>query len=215
MLRPLLIVAALVVVLLASAIAAASARSSADELHTLIAAPPECAAPCWQNIRVGVTRGDDAYAILAAHPWVTALNRRSDMLIWQWSGAQSALIDAASYGLIGVEGGIVQTLRLQTRVRFGEVWAMLGAPDSALLIRQPLSRISASQVAAYEAAGWQVIHSLACPVTPRAYWESTVTLAQGRLWTTETLNGRPFSIYDAPGWWADLRRCRQPGGLGF
>ncbi|MDZ4766408.1 MAG: hypothetical protein SGI73_17845 [Chloroflexota bacterium] len=166
--------------------------------------------PCWAGIRVGVTTRADAEAILGAHPWVGRVFSGATQLSWRWNGTQPALIDGARDGLIGLGAGVVQRLRIQTTVRYGEMWGALGAPDDALLVR-PVSRYAAFQISMYDFErpnALMVISSFGCPVTPREFWTSTTTLGMGDVWTTEALNGIRFDIYEQPGWWGRLRRCR-------
>jgi hypothetical protein len=198
----------LLVMLCAGLVLAARAFSPLDADLERLLHWEDCPSPCWLGIRPGMTTAEDAAARLRAHPWMIDVIQTRDQIIWRWSGAQPAAIDATQRGLIGLGGGLVRTLRIQTRVSFGEWWAYLGPPSRATLVR-PLSRVSAFQIATYDAGGWQVISSFACPVVPGAFWGSLTTLGLGDLWTTEALNGMPLTIYQQPAWWGRLRSCRR------
>lgn len=170
--------------------------------------PETCAPPCWAGIRIGVTTREEALALLAANPWVGQVFSSEQQISWRWSGAQPALIDGERDGLIGLGGGVVQRIRLQTRIRFGDLWTLYGAPDDTLMVRLISSRSSAFQIARYDAISAQAISTFRCPVDPASFWNATVTIGMGDVWTTEALNGVRFNIYHETGWWTPLRSCR-------
>jgi hypothetical protein len=177
-------------------------------LRALFTPPPGCPAPCWEGIQLGTTTKEEALTILDAHPWIGQIFAWDTQISWHWSGQQPALLDGQRDGLIGVRGDVVRLLRLQTRVRFGEFWTLLGQPDDALLIR-PLTRFSAFQIAQYDEAAIQVISAVNCPATPAEFWSSTATLGMGEVWSSEAINGIDFNVYASAGWWRPLRRCRR------
>ena len=72
---------------------------------------------------------------------------------------------------------------------------------------QPLTRLSAYQIAAYETFGVETMSTFDCPVTPARFWSSTITLGMGKIWPVEALNSRSFNIYHATAWWRHLRDC--------
>lgn len=170
--------------------------------------PDGCAPPCWAGIRIGVTTREEAVTLLEASPWVGQVFSSEQQISWRWSGAQPALIDGERDGLIGLGGGVVQRIRLQTRIRFGDIWTLYGAPDDTLMVRLISSRSSAFQIARYDAISAQAISTFRCPVDPAAFWNATVTIGMGDIWTTEALNGVRFDIYHETGWWNPLRSCR-------
>jgi hypothetical protein len=203
-----------------------------NDIRGLFGASESCSMPCWAGIRVGVTTRDQAEAILRAHPWVGTIFTTPAQLSWRWNGAQPAIIDGARDGLIGLGGGVVQRLRIQTTIPYGALWLALGAPDDALLVR-PASRYAAFQISLYDPdsvgaslfganaaesgedaprGGWTrmvlIIHSFGCPAAPRAFWGSTTTLGMGDVWTTEALNSIRFDVYNAAEWWRRTRVCR-------
>jgi hypothetical protein len=177
-------------------------------LRGLFMPPPGCSAPCWQGIQLGVTTKDEALTILNNHPWIGQIFIGDTQISWRWSGHQPALLDGQRDGLIGLRGGVARLLRLQTRVQFGEFWALLGRPDGALLVR-PLTRYSAFQIVEYEDAAILVISAVNCPATPVDFWSSTATLGMGEVWTSEAINGIDFNVYGLSGWWRPLRQCRR------
>jgi hypothetical protein len=183
------------------------ARSFDVDMAHLLASSDVCGTACWQGITVNVTTREDALRILEAHPWVGEVFNSPTQIAWHWSGQQPALIDSGQNGLIGLGGGLVRRIRLQTHIRFGQVWQNYGAPDTALLVR-PVSRYTAFQIAHYEQDGLYFVSLLRCPVLPGDFWSSTTTLGMGDIWTTEALNSVRLDIYESPGWWSVLHPCR-------
>jgi len=133
--------------------------ASAEAVIALLT-PDGCAPPCWAGIRVGATTREEALTLLAANPWIGQVFSSEQQISWRWSGAQPALIDGERDGLIGLGGGVVQRIRLQTRIRFGDLWALYGAPDDTLMVRLISSRSSAFQIARYNAISAHAILSL-------------------------------------------------------
>ncbi len=88
---------------------------------------------------------------------------------------------------------------------------MCGRSFAALLVR-PVSRSTAYQIAGFGRSGVQIVSSLSCPARPAAYWQGAVTLHVGEPLFTEMMNGAPYPIFDAPGWWRWLHRCRRVMG---
>ncbi len=105
--------------------------------HTaaFFAPPADCALPCWQGITPGATTIDEAVALLEANTWVEGITRTDSppstaLVNWTWSsdypyGSGSTEPPPT---LIG-RGGVVWQVYLPTNLRFGDVWALLGAPD--------------------------------------------------------------------------------------
>lgn len=196
----------------AAAIALARAqRDDHDPVRSMLAPTDDCppGTPCWMGITPGVTTAAEAAALLRAHPWVSRVVESEHLITWSWNGRQPAAVDARQDGLLGLRGGRVQTMRVQTMLPFGEVWAALDAPDTALLVR-PVSRSVAFQIVTYGQQAVQVISSLGCPARPGRMWFGAVSIGRGALWTTEIINGFDFDVYQSPGWWEPVRRCRPP-----
>lgn len=218
MIRHLLRIALFLVLFFALLIASIRARGyDAEGVHAVFASLDGCqpemqraaeAVPCWQGIRVGVTTRDEALALLRQHPWIGEVFEGAQHISWRWSGVQPALFDESQYGLLGFSGGVVQQVRLQTRVAFGDIWTLFASPNAMLMVRP--ARNTAYQIVSYERPQGpvQVISSLSCPVKPARFWASTTTLSLGQVWTTEALNGRPSDLYEQTNWWQRLYHCR-------
>jgi hypothetical protein len=115
-------------------------------LAAFVSPPNGCPIPCWQGIRPGVTTAVEALYLLEQNPWVGQIKRGEFVISWTWSGQQPPFVDAAHEGLLGLTGGIVRQVRIQTLIPFGDLWALLRPPERARLVR-PLSRASAYQIA--------------------------------------------------------------------
>ncbi len=193
-------------------IGAVSARSyNGDAIRDVFVMPETCAAPCWNDIQVGVTTRAAALEALRAHAWIEQVYEQPSFLSWAWNGQQPAIIDGARDGLISLERGVVTQIRIQTTIPYGAMWLTFAPPENALMIR-PVSRSTSFQIFSYEAERFQVIATLGCPATPKRLWYSTVTIGMGELWGTESLNSIPFDVYEVAGWWAYLHPCRPPRG---
>ncbi len=192
-------------------LAGVRARATPDDRLREMLLPPEgCAPPCWMGIQAGTTSADEAEAILRAHPWVESINRTPLNISWRWNGDQPEGITPDAQGLIYLRSAnapIVETLRIALDVRFGDAWALFGAPGSAQLMRP--SRYTAYLIADFERVGVQVISSMRCPATPGSYWTGQLSLHLGALTFTELMNNTPYGIFQQPGWWRFMNPCRR------
>jgi hypothetical protein len=185
-----------------------------NALTTLIRDDDACATypaqACFMGILIGETRRAEVLDRLQAHPWVDEVFQTDFLITWSWSGDQPAAINAGQNGLVSFSsrtGEIAAQMRILTHIPYGDAWLALSSPDRTLLVR-PFGRYSAFQIAFFDAQAMQVISALGCPVDPDEYWYSEISIGRGELWTTESINGVSFDIYDQPGWWRSLRRCR-------
>jgi len=198
--------ALLILVLLTAALIGLVRASPADDqaLRKLIV--PVCDSPCWQGIKTDVTTRQQATAMLQASPWVGQVFQTPIALSWHWSGRQPPLIDGTKDGFFQITGGVVTQIRIETLIPFGDVWLLLDRPDDARLA-QPLTRMTALQIAAYETVGVEAMSTFDCPATPFTFWTATITLGMGKIWPVEALDSRNFNIYHAANWWRNLREC--------
>lgn len=92
--------------------------------------PTRTRTPCFLGLRPGETTLDEALDILDHHAWVAGLDAYGDdsQFIY-WSGAQPDFIDASEPGMVVIENGIVNKLRIPTRIRFGDLWLLMGQPQ--------------------------------------------------------------------------------------
>ena len=206
--------ALLTALLFGAAVGLIRAQPTSDEAVRLALDPtPDCPADaaCWMGITPGITTAREAAERLRVHPWVAEVLESEGGTAWTWSGQQPAFITPDRYGLLAVQGGKIITMRIQTTLPFGEVWAAWQAPTNSLLIRA-MSRSSAYQIATWTDSALQVISNLSCPGRPDVLWKSAVSVGRGDIWTTEAINGFDFDVFGSPGWWDSVRQCRPRAG---
>lgn len=171
--------AALLTVLSMLALGAILGQPRDDAAMRAFFTPQDCAAPCFLGIRPGVTREDEALAILRSQPWIDALQQNADSVTWVWNGKQPAFVSSFGNSFvlaqIDFRAGIVDTIRLTTTTTWAEFYFLFGAPNQAVI--QTRSTPSAHYLiydGAYFAPGFQVETSTHCPVSREATWQSTV-----------------------------------------
>lgn len=109
-------------------------RAETNVLDSILTPPPGCHAPCWEGIRPGVTSADEAFAILARHPWVdgVAANDKDKLygiITWRWNGRQPVYINTHAPSVVYIVEGVVDRVQIQTTLEFGDVWLRLGQPE--------------------------------------------------------------------------------------
>ncbi len=111
------------------------------ELRELLL-PEGCPAPCLMGIRPGITTMDEAAAILEANPWVGQIEKESNgfnnTIKWTWNDRIPKRIIPTSQGQISAvqnsEKPLVDTIMLSSFLQLGEVYVVLGPPDTEKLI---------------------------------------------------------------------------------
>ncbi len=179
-----------------------------EALRTFLLPAATCPAPSWQGIRPGASHADEAQALLIANPWITSVNRTPTHISWRWSGAQPAYIDADAQGILYLANERVATIVVGLTAQYGDIWALFGAPPSAIMVR-PASRSTAYQIVNYPALGVELVSSLSCPVRPDIFWAGETALRLGTHTFSEAMNGVPYAIFDEPGWWRWLHTCQR------
>lgn len=146
--RPLIASALLLTSLFAVLVGLIHAQPYDDaQLRALVAPANGCPMPCFMGIRLGVTRIDEAMAIITSHEWVknyaAHLSSYGGILVtWSWSGRQPAFIDGTRPGGLGTgNSSVVSRIDLFTNVPLGDflVWQ---PPDSGGLRCTSASRIT-------------------------------------------------------------------------
>lgn len=100
-----------------------------NPLFALVQPPENCATPCWQGIRPGVTTADEAIAVLEAHPWIADMTSVANAVTWRWNGAQPFPANRDDGGSLGISGEVVSTITLETAARLGDLWLLLDQPE--------------------------------------------------------------------------------------
>lgn len=120
------------------------ARPYDNDLLGVLLAPPNCPAPCFMDIRPGVTTLDETIMILTGHSWVKQVENMvitgfpvdaaAGWLLWEWSGEQPAWIDSSQRGEVQITQNRVKVIRVATHLQLGDIKLMLGVPDRELMM---------------------------------------------------------------------------------
>ena len=148
--------------------------------------PQDCAAPCFLGIRPGVTTAQQAVALLQAHPWVKEIGDAGreppshpqdyTNIVWDWSGQQPAFLSDASADnppYLHINNGVVQYIRLVTRIPYGNAWLTIGAPSEGTLI---VGDDSAIRSTSYLGGKLVFDSKIACPMTLAAVWNAPISI---------------------------------------
>jgi hypothetical protein len=101
-------------------------------------------------------------------------------IFWQWDTGQPVVAKyllpdfAGTY--IQVRAGIVQYIRIITRIPYGEVQALLGVPSSGTFMRNNPGVANARYTHTAGYLGGQVIFDsdISCPITASTFWNEPV-----------------------------------------
>lgn len=150
-----------------------------------------CTAPCFMNIRPGVTTMQDAVYVLGSHAWVangsdgfSALVRSAvfydagiprTVIDLRWSAAAPEWIDAAQPGGLSVEDREVLDVMVETHLSLGEIILAFGEPDESWFVASNNSSVRRFEYRAwYASEGMLVIAPGLCPV--QHYYHSPVRI---------------------------------------
>jgi hypothetical protein len=104
-----------------------------DDLRAFLI-PDDCPSPCWQGIKPGRMSVENALSVLRAHTWISQVDTSlydgfRGWIRWDWSGREPPWIIHSERDNLWIDENRVVNVSLMTRIRFGEVWLALGAPD--------------------------------------------------------------------------------------
>ena len=110
-------------------------------IRTLLRPPDGCPAPCFMNVRAGITGSTQAAQLINDHVWVKlplfSARSMSDMYTryvwWQWSGQQPAGIDVHRQGQLRIYKDRASAMVIPTTLSLGAVWLVLGKTDQGTL----------------------------------------------------------------------------------
>jgi hypothetical protein len=184
-------------------------------LRAFLSPPEGCAAPCFMDVRLGITRAEDAITALQAHEWVGDLYQHLDgfYLDWSWSGVQPPFINTRHIGFLGERSaltGVYHTMTIDSTITLGEVLLVLGKPDYSFFGRaeRVRSRVMIHSVY-YTQLGFQADGEINCPIRLSRMLEIPVTLYWGTLIAREP--AYPVSEYTFPNypraWLKSLPLC--------
>ncbi len=152
-----------------SAYALAHAGGDYHEVRDFLYPVEDCAPPCWQGIRPGVTDSISAVDTLRSLPWVTSLYSIQGIVIndsyisWKWNGQQPAMVDSERDGRIWFHNGLVYSIEIPLVISFAGVWGAFGAPESETAVRAPFFPPKVFYRADYLDGTLQFNSTVACP----------------------------------------------------
>lgn len=156
---------------------------SSEAVRALLDAPADCAAPCWSGIRPGVTKIEDAVALLKANPWVDEITPLGDhgladsnAVVWSWKGAKPFPVAQDLGGILHVARGIVTDVTLPTLIPLGESWLVFGPAPRGTMTQAsyPYSQYDLDDVI-YPERGLTLQLVIERPATVHNFWGARVT----------------------------------------
>ncbi|MBI1280921.1 MAG: hypothetical protein GC179_22545 [Anaerolineaceae bacterium] len=108
-----------------------------DAIRALLLPSEGCPAPCFMNIRAGVTDSMEAARLISKHKWAQStlfyMRSLNDMyeryVLWQWSGQQPAGVSVQRQGQMRIYKNQAVGMIVDTTIPLGSVWLVLGATD--------------------------------------------------------------------------------------
>jgi len=173
-------------------------------IRTLLLPPNGCPAPCFMNIRAGVTNMVEASAIVKTHTWSKSLpfllkpinDMSTRFILWQWSGQQPALVDTHRQGQIRFNGNQAVGVIVQTTIPLGEVWLALGATDKGRLALSELRPNSdVTLTAVYPAESLLVRVTVPAHSPQTALWSSRVEIESSNSQAVSSLVAYPLPSF--------------------
>lgn len=143
------------------------------QLRRFLLPPDGCAAPCFLGAQPGAAV-DPAVADLAAHDWVAEVSESADFYDIAWSGMQPNFVNAGGSNYLFAPLDRVMLIRLQTRLRLGDIMLALGRPDSVFLSRTDFQSFNFHLL--YQRWGLQASAFMRCPNRRQAFWSLPMEL---------------------------------------
>jgi hypothetical protein len=161
------------------------------QLRALLTPPNGCTMPCFIGIRPGITRLDDAVAILRTHEWVgevtPAVYHRGDtvsgFIYWFWNGQQPVVLGGNSQQTLRIEDGVVQDISIYTNIALADAWLLYGLPSRAIVAFRPSTTQGEIILNSngYPELGLAVVSNPPCPTSLNTFWESPILMSFGVL----------------------------------
>jgi hypothetical protein len=182
-----------------------------SEVLAFLSPPEGCPAPCFMNIRPGVTTVGAAIAALENSVWVeevfiTAYGQmQPSRVTWKWSNSAPPLAHRTDFrrgGTLGVDdGGIVEYISFSTNIMLGQVLISWGKPEKYTTIAQTGGPVGGPRPPKPITVIYQdriVIGGADCPYS-RHLWtsESSIILGKPEAWLQGVIP-RPFVAATTP-----------------
>lgn len=171
-----------------------------SDLRAFLAPAADCSLPCFLGIRPGVTRVSDAVDLLRAHDWIddpsmNAPGRGYGEIRWNWSGAQSRLIDTTRPARMTFywdredptvarpEDSLIETISLYTHIRIHNAQAWYGDPDAGAANVRRDDLIGYIAVYYSQSSMLHLSAALPCPMNLLGFWEARtkITMSIGHI----------------------------------
>lgn len=134
----------------------------------------------------GITTSSEVVAILEAHPWVRRVylggSRTDARIFWQWNGQEPdfarQLVSGFPNSYIYLYNNVVRYIRLSTRIPYGEVRSLLGAPVPGTFLPTTPNSFNALYFHTAGYLGGSVVFAtnVSCPATPAGFWNDPVVI---------------------------------------
>ena len=144
--------------------------SDSSVLREFLQPGADCALPCWQGIRPGVTGSLEAIEILKTIPWVKDIYSIQGIVIndsfvrWGWNGQQPDGVDSARDGQMWFHNGLVYAIDIPLTVSFDAIWSAFGAPETVSALIAPLRPPQVFYRASYFHQTVEIHGNVACPL---------------------------------------------------
>ena len=167
-------------------------------IRMLVLPPDGCPAPCFMNIRSGVTDSIVAARLITKHEWAKSppffLRSGDDMytryVLWQWSGQQPSGIDVRRQGRMRIYRNQAVSMVIDTTLPLGAVWLVLGATDKGTVsLSQSQSESQMMLVMAYPAQGLLVRVVVPKHVSQAVLWRSVAEIESSNAQTVAYFGG--------------------------
>jgi hypothetical protein len=132
----------------------------------------DCASPCWQRIRPGITDSLEAVEKLKAIPGVTdiyaiqGIVTNDSFVRWGWNGEQPEGVDGEREGQMWFHDGMVYAIDIPLTVSLRAVWGAFGAPEAETALKAPLSPPQVFYRALYFDHTVEIRGTVVCPLNP-------------------------------------------------
>jgi hypothetical protein len=147
----------------------------ASEIRAFLTPPQDCAAPCFLGVQPGRTTLDEAVALLEASGWIAEVERGGRFHDFLWNGQQPDFIDDRALNYFMIRAGVVDQIRLRTRLRLGDVVGLLGRPDDSFSwLTGSGSGVFYAMI--YTRLGVEVSGFAPCPALRRNMWQMPVEI---------------------------------------
>jgi hypothetical protein len=167
-------------------------------IRTLLLPPDGCPAPCFMNIRAGITDSTEAAQLITKHTWAQSppfyMGSYNDMyaryILWQWSGQQPSGVDTRRQGQMRLYKDQAVGMIVETTLPLGAVWLVLGATDKGTLSLADLQ--AANQmllVMAYPAQGLLVRVIVPKHASQAVLWSSIAEIESSNAQTMAYFSG--------------------------